>query len=92
MGRRLSPAGATRNLKRDSSVVPVLSFNLGIEAGQLAILPAAYPLVRALQRSPDLEVAELRRRRLVLAGSLPTLLLGTGWLIERSFGLAFMPI
>lgn len=85
-------SSSLRDLLTDRVVVPVLSFNLGIEAGQLAILSVAYPLVRMLQRSPDLEVAELRRRRLVLAGSLPILLLGMGWLIERSFGLAFMPV
>ena len=28
----------------------------------------------------------------VLAGSIRILLLGMGWLIERSFGLAFMPV
>lgn len=85
-------SGSLRDLLTDRIVVPVLSFNLGIEAGQLAILSVAYPLVRLLQRTPDLAAAEGRRRRLVLAGSVPILLLGTGWLIERSFGVAFMPV
>jgi hydrogenase/urease accessory protein HupE len=85
-------SGSLRDLLTDRIVVPVLSFNLGIEAGQLAILSAAYPLLRALQRSADADVATIRRRRLLLAGSVPILLLGVGWLVERACGLAFMPI
>lgn len=85
-------SSSLRDLLTDRIVVPVLAFNVGIEAGQLAILSVAYPLFRMLQRSPDPGLAEVRRRRLVLAGSLPILLLGIGWLIERAAGLAFMPV
>jgi hydrogenase/urease accessory protein HupE len=85
-------SSSLRDLLTDRIVVPVLAFNLGIEAGQLAILLAAYPLLRWLQRSPEPGAGELRRRRVVLAGSLPILLLGIGWLIERSCGLTFMPV
>lgn len=85
-------SGSLSDLLTDRIVVPLLSFNLGIEIGQLAILAVAYPLFRALQRAPDETGAALRRRRLVLAGSAPILLLGFGWLIERACGLAFMPL
>jgi hydrogenase/urease accessory protein HupE len=85
-------SSSLRDLLTDRIVVPVLAFNGGIEAGQLAILSVAYPLLRLLQGSSDAGGVEIRRRRLVLAGSLPILLLGMGWLIERSFGLAFMPV
>lgn len=81
-----------RDLLTDRILVPVLAFNVGIEVGQLAILSVAYPVFKALQRSPDVEVAAVRRRRLVLAGSVPILLLGCGWLVERVCGLAFMPV
>lgn len=81
-----------RDLLTDRILVPVLAFNLGIEAGQLAILAVAYPLFRALQRSPDAGVADRRRRRLILGGSVPILLFGIGWLIERACGLEFMPL
>jgi hydrogenase/urease accessory protein HupE len=85
-------SSSLRDLLTDRILVPVLAFNAGIEAGQLAILSVAYPVLRALQRSPDETVADGRRRRLVLAGSVPILLLGFGWLIERACGLAFMPV
>jgi len=85
-------SGSLRDLLTDRILVPVLAFNVGIEAGQLAILSVAYPLFRALQRSPHEDVAAARRRRLVLAGSLPILLLGFGWLIERACGVSFMPV
>ena len=81
-----------RDLLTDRIVVPVLAFNVGIEMGQLVILSVAYPLFKALQRPSEAEGVDLRRRRLVLAGSVPILLLGCGWLIERVCGLAFMPV
>jgi hydrogenase/urease accessory protein HupE len=81
-----------RDLLTDRIVIPVLAFNVGIEVGQLAILSVAYPIFKALQRTKEVETADLRRRRLVLAGSVPILLLGCGWLVERVCGLAFMPV
>ena len=81
-----------RDLLTDRIVVPVLAFNVGIEVGQLAILSVAYPLFKALQRPSPVEPADARRRKLVLAGSVPILLLGCGWLIERVCGVAFMPV
>jgi len=73
-------------------LVPVLSFNLGVELGQLAILLAAFPLTLLLCRAPDDELRQVKQRRLVRIGSAPILLLGLGWLAERVFGMSFMPI
>ncbi len=71
-----------------STVVQVLSFNVGVELGQLAILAVAFPAVAWLRRG----AAEERRRRLVWIGSAPILLFGLGWLVERLLGLEFMPL
>ncbi len=73
-------------------VLPVLSFNLGVEAGQLVILMVAFPLILALCRAADERSREIRQRRLLWIGSAPILLLGLGWLVERVFGIGFMPL
>ena len=73
-------------------VLPVLSFNLGVEAGQVVVLMVAFPLILALCRAADEKARELKRRRLLRIGSAPILLLGLGWLVERVFGLGFMPL
>lgn len=87
--------GFSSNLKElltDRIVVPVLSFNLGVELGQVAILAAAFPLAAWLRRAPEAARELQLRRRLMLAGSVPLLLLGLGWLLERVAGLEFMPL
>ena len=63
----------------------LLCFNLGVEAGQLAILAALFPLTLWLARqrwsfSP----------KVVL--SLAIFALGFLWFVERAFALKFMPI
>jgi hydrogenase/urease accessory protein HupE len=73
-------------------VVPVLSFNAGVELGQIAILLVAYPVLRWLRRGGDEGIRQARHRRLVWIGSAPILMLGLGWFVERVFGLRFMPI
>jgi hypothetical protein len=73
-------------------LVPVLSFNLGVELGQLAILLVAFPLTLWLCRAPDDMSREFKRRRLVWVGSAPIMLLGLGWLCERVSGVGFMPL
>jgi hydrogenase/urease accessory protein HupE len=62
-----------------SVLLPVVSFNLGVELGQLAIVAAAFPLLVALRRS-------WRPALIIRAGSVPILLLGLGWLIQRLAG------
>jgi hydrogenase/urease accessory protein HupE len=75
-----------------STVVPILSFNLGVEVGQLAIVMVAWPLATLARRAPTEEAADRRRLALVRVGSGPILLFGLGWLIQRAFGLGFMPL
>lgn len=73
-------------------VVPVLSFNLGVELGQLVILLLAFPSMLCFYRLGGVEAREGRQRRLLRIGSAPLLILGLGWLIQRVFGLDFMPL
>jgi hydrogenase/urease accessory protein HupE len=57
-------------------LLPVVSFNLGVEVGQLVIVAAAFPVLSALRRS-------YRPALIVRAGSVPILLLGLWWLFVR---------
>jgi hypothetical protein len=78
-------AGALADLGVGSAgaalAVPLLAFNLGVEAGQLAIAAAALPLFAGLRRSPDLAAATVPACS-ALVGAL-----GLGWLIQRIGGL-----
>jgi hydrogenase/urease accessory protein HupE len=58
--------------------VPLLSFNLGVEAGQLAIAAIALPVLFALRRWPAYA------KWGAPAGSVLVALLGLWWLIERT--------
>jgi HupE / UreJ protein len=64
----------------------LVGFNLGVEAGQLAIvamfLPVAYFMRETL----------FYRRYVVTAGSVSIALLGSLWLVERALNLRFLPI
>jgi hydrogenase/urease accessory protein HupE len=71
--------------------LPVVSFNVGVELGQIAILLPVYPMFAALRRGATPEQGQMRHQRLVRIGSAPILLLGIGWLAERLTGWTFMP-
>lgn len=58
-------------------LLPLLKFNLGVEAGQLMIAAVLLPLLLATKRSERLE------RRLVPAGSFAVALVGGYWLVTR---------
>jgi hypothetical protein len=74
----------------DGILLPVVAFNLGVELGQLAILLVLFPVLARLRWGSD-ETAAGRRIRLVRFGSVPLLLLGLGWLVDRVFRLGWMP-
>ena len=63
----------------------LLSFNIGVEIGQVAIVALIFPLVAWLGRQPY-------QRTVVLVVSVLVVLFGLGWLIERIFGLEYMPL
>jgi hypothetical protein len=63
----------------------LISFNVGVELGQLVIVLLLLPLALALGRWRHGSTA-------VKALSAVILLFGAAWFIERAFGLGFMPI
>ncbi len=61
-------------------VVPLLSFNLGVEIGQLSVVAGAIPVLWAIARL----VGAQRYRTLVLPiAAAPLVVVGVRWLIER---------
>lgn len=58
-------------------VLPLLKFNLGVEAGQLAVASVVLPLLLALRRNEKLT------KRLIPAGSAAVALMGAYWFITR---------
>lgn len=63
-------------------IVPLLSFNVGVELGQLTIVIVALPVFWALARL----VGADRYRRIVLpVAATPLVLIAIKWLIERAF-------
>ena len=71
-------------LPRDSLLLALVSFNLGVEAGQLAIVTALMPLAFALRQR------WIYRRVTLSAGSLLIVLLACVWLAERAFVLRLL--
>ena len=73
------------DLHRGSLAVPLVGFNLGVEAGQLACVAVFLPLAFALRGS-----------RFYRFGALPVasvgiLLLAGGWFVERACDVKFLP-
>ncbi len=58
--------------------VPLVSFNVGVEMGQLAVAALVWPLLQWLRNRPTLT------RKLVPVGSLLVVIAGGYWLIERT--------
>lgn len=68
-------------LPREGLVLALASFNLGVEAGQLAIVAALMPLAFAIRQT------WLYRRLTLSAGSLLIVAVACVWLFERAFEL-----
>ncbi len=64
-------------------ILPVVSFNLGVEAGQLLIVTALWPLLSQLRRAATEKESRRKQRRLLVAGSVPILLFGLVLLLTR---------
>ncbi|PWU19179.1 MAG: hypothetical protein C5B50_07180 [Verrucomicrobia bacterium] len=60
-----------------SIVVPLVSFNLGVELGQIAIASLVLPIIWRLRAHPDY------LRRWVPVGSAAVAVLGTWWFVQR---------
>ncbi|HVR86595.1 MAG TPA: HupE/UreJ family protein [Planctomycetota bacterium] len=75
----------------DTILLPVVSFNLGVELGQIAILLVAFPILAWIRKGRTEEDSARRQSRLVRIGSAPILLLGCFWLVDRVFQKGWMP-
>jgi hypothetical protein len=69
-----------------SGLIPtLLSFNLGVEIGQVLIAAVLFPATLWLAK-------QRFRRPVVLAASGVIFVVGVGWFLQRAFDLSFMPI
>ena len=79
-------AGVLRELglPRVGLIRSLVSFNVGVEAGQLMIVLVLFPLIVALTKWKHSEAA-----RKVISGAIA--LCGIGWFVDRALGLGWMP-
>jgi len=76
---------ADLGLPKDALAPTLVGFNLGVEAGQLAIVALFLPLAYALRRTV------LYRQGVRIGGSLLIALLAGIWFAERAFNLKLLP-
>jgi len=76
---------ADLGLPRDALLIALVGFNLGVEAGQLALVAVFLPVAFQLRRT------WLYRRMLFIGGSALIALVATVWLLERSLDLRLFP-
>ncbi|MBA4176988.1 MAG: hypothetical protein C0505_10585 [Leptothrix sp. (in: Bacteria)] len=76
---------ADLGLPQGALALALLGFNLGVEAGQLAIVAAFLPAAYLLRRTA------FYRRAVLQGGSALIALLAAVWLLERAFELKLMP-
>ncbi len=73
-------------LPRETLVLSLLGFNLGVETGQLAIVAVFLPLAYFLRESG------FYRRGVFIGGSLLTLAIALIWFVERAFDLKLISV
>jgi hypothetical protein len=73
-------------LPRGSLALSLVSFNLGVEVGQLAIVAMFLPLAYGLRKSWTYQ------RLVLVSGSFGIIVLACAWLIERTFDLKLIPL
>jgi HupE / UreJ protein len=73
-------------LPESTLLIALVGFNLGVEIGQVAIVAVFLPLAFALRET------WVYQRLVLVAGSLLIAVVAAAWLVERVFGLKFMPI
>jgi uncharacterized membrane protein YqaE (UPF0057 family) len=77
---------ADLGLPQGALALALLGFNLGVEAGQLAIVAVFLPLAYALRRGA------FYRRAVLTGGSVLIALLAALWFVERAFDLKLVPV
>jgi hypothetical protein len=75
---------AELGLPSDALLIALVGFNLGVEAGQLAIVALFLPLAFSLRRSA------FYRRAVMAGGSVAIAGVAGIWLVERAFGLSLL--
>jgi len=75
---------ADLGLPRDALLLALVGFNLGVEAGQLAIVAAFLPVAYALRGT------NFYRRGVMTGGSLLIALIALVWMLERVFDLSIL--
>lgn len=73
-------------LPQSTLLIALVGFNLGVEAGQVAIVAVFLPIAFAIRAS------WFYKKLILVAGSLLIAVIAAAWLVERVFGLKFMPI
>ena len=73
-------------LPKGSLALSLVSFNLGVEVGQLAIVAMFLPLAYGLRKSGTYQ------RLVLVSGSFGIAVLACAWLIERAFDLKLIPL
>jgi hypothetical protein len=73
-------------LPTDSLLLSLMSFNVGVEIGQLAIVAGLLPLAYALRDSRSYQPLVLR------AGSIAIILVALAWLAERVLEISLFSI
>lgn len=84
-GFGFASALAELGVQQGAVLLPVVAFNLGVEAGQLAIVAVFLPLAYALRRSWFYQRVTLR------FGSAGIIVIAATWLIERLFDFRMLP-
>ena len=72
-------------LPKDTLILALVGFNLGVEAGQLAIVAAFLPIAFLIRRTM------FYRRVVLIGGSFLITAIALVWLIERAFDLKLLP-
>lgn len=72
-------------LPQDALILALVGFNIGVEAGQLAIVAAFLPMAYLLRGTL------IYRRAVLLGGSLLIAAVAAVWLVERAFDLKLLP-
>ena len=77
---------ADLGLPQDTLLIALVGFNLGVEAGQLAVVSIFLPVAYALRRTA------LYRRMIFTGGSVLIALVAAVWMAERVFALKLFPV
>lgn len=85
-GMGFAGALAELGLPNDAKAVALLAFNVGVEAGQFAIVAAVLPLIFWWRQHP------VYFRRVLPAGSLLIAVVAAVWLFERVTGTSILPV